>query len=183
MAECYETERLLLKVMKKADAEAVCNYYLKNRDFLKEWEPSRPDTFFTLEHQAELLGKEYGDIEAGRMLKLWILPKSDPKRVIGLVAFNNIVRGCFLSCHLGYKLDKDMLNRGYATEALEKGIGIIFNEYGLHRIEANIMPRNERSRKIVEKLGFCYEGLSRQYLKINGRWEDHEHWVLLNPNV
>ena len=76
------------------------------------------------------------------MLRLWIFKKGDMSRVIGTVAFNNIIRGAFLSCHLGYKLDKDEINKGYATEAIRKGIDIIFNYYGLHRIEANIMPRN-----------------------------------------
>ena len=88
-----------------------------------------------------------------------------------------------MSCHLGYKLDKDFINRGYMTEAAREGIEIIFNEYGLHRVEANIMPKNPRSVRVVQKLGFYNEGLARKYLKINGKWEDHVHWVLLNDRV
>ncbi len=59
----------------------------------------------------------------------------------------------------------------------------MFDEEGLHRIEANIMPKNSASMKVVKKLGFYDEGLAYQYLKINGTWEDHIHMVLLNPNV
>jgi ribosomal-protein-alanine N-acetyltransferase len=81
---------------------------------------------------------------------------------------------------MGYKLDKDELNKGYITEALRKGIDIMFNEYGLHRIEANIMPKNSRSLRVAEKLGFYNEGLALKYLKISGRWEDHIHMVLRN---
>jgi ribosomal-protein-alanine N-acetyltransferase len=81
---------------------------------------------------------------------------------------------------LGYKLDADEINKGYMTEALRKGIDIAFNEVGLHRIEANIMPKNKRSLRTVEKLGFYNEGLAYKYLKINGKWEDHIHMVLLN---
>ena len=88
-----------------------------------------------------------------------------------------------MSCHLGYKLDKDHINKGFMTEAVKKGIEIIFNEYRLHRIEANIMPHNRGSARVVEKLGFYNEGLARQYLKINNNWEDHIHWVLLNDKV
>jgi [ribosomal protein S5]-alanine N-acetyltransferase len=91
--------------------------------------------------------------------------------------------GAFLSCHLGYKLDKDEINKGYITEAIQKGIEVMFNEFGLHRIEANIMPKNKRSLRVVEKLGFYNEGLAYKYLKINDKWEDHIHMVLLNDNV
>ena len=88
-----------------------------------------------------------------------------------------------MSCHLGYKLDNDEINKGYMTEAVEKSIDIIFNEFKLHRIEANIMPRNISSLKVAEKLGFYNEGLAYKYLKINGKWEDHIHMVLLNEKV
>lgn len=88
------------------------------------------------------------------MLRLWIVKKNDDTKIIGSIAFDNIIRGAFLSCHLGYKLDKDEINKGYITEAIQKGIDIMFNEFGLDRIEANIMPKNKRSIRVVEKLGF-----------------------------
>jgi ribosomal-protein-alanine N-acetyltransferase len=112
-----------------------------------------------------------------------VVSSNDPDRIIGTVGFNNIVKGAFLSCHLGYKLDKDEINKGYITEAIQKGIDIVFNELGLHRIEANILPENKRSLRVVEKLGFYNEGLAYKYLKINGKWEDHIHMVLLNDRV
>lgn len=80
-------------------------------------------------------------------------------------------------------MDVDEINMGYITEAIQEGIDIMFHEYGLHRIEANIMPKNVRSFKVVEKLGFYNEGLAYKYLKINGKWEDHIHMVLLNDEV
>ncbi|EOD01178.1 Ribosomal-protein-S5p-alanine acetyltransferase [Caldisalinibacter kiritimatiensis] len=69
------------------------------------------------------------------------------------------------------------------TEALKMGIDIAFNELKLHRIEANIMPKNEASLRIVKKLGFYEEGVAKKYLKINGKWEDHIHMVLLNEDI
>jgi [ribosomal protein S5]-alanine N-acetyltransferase len=90
------------------------------------------------------------------------------------------MRGAFLSCFLGYKLDGQEINQGYMTEALKKGTEIMFQDFGLHRIEANIMPKNIRSLRVAEKAGFYNEGLSRKYLNINGKWEDHIHMVLLN---
>lgn len=181
----YETERLILRVLDKNSAGLLLDYYARNKDFLEEWELKRNDDFYTLEAQAAQLRSDYKDFEENRALRLWLFIKGDTEgnRTIGAIAFNNIVRGAFLSCFLGYKLDKAEINKGYITEALEKGIDIIFNEYNLHRIEANIMPKNARSLRVTEKLGFYSEGLAKSYLRINGKWEDHIHMVLLNKNL
>lgn len=183
MQKVYETERLILKVVDKSYAELVVDYYLRNKSFLEEWEPIKDEDFYTKQYQEEQLDKELSTIENNSSLRLWVFKKENENKVIGSIGFNNIVRGVFLSCHLGYKLDKDEINKGYMTEAIRKGIEIMFIEFGLHRIEANIMPRNKRSLRVVEKLGFYNEGLAYKYLKINGKWEDHIHMVLLNDKV
>ena len=180
MHPIYRTERLLLRPLDGSNADIALDYHLRNRSFLEEWEPIRSQEFYTLPFQRELLRRDSADMAAGNALRLWIFRQEEESRAIGCVAFSNIVRGAFLSCHLGYKLDQQQINQGYMTEAIHKGIGIMFGEYGLHRIEANIMPRNGRSLRVVEKLGFYNEGLARSYLKINGKWEDHIHMVLLN---
>lgn len=69
------------------------------------------------------------------------------------------------------------------TEAVEAVVNHAFHELRLHRIEANIMPRNQASLRVVQKLGFQNEGISRKYLQINGKWEDHIHMVLLNEEM
>ncbi|GAA0178263.1 GNAT family protein [Clostridium sediminicola] len=183
MQKIYETERLLLKILDQSYAELVLDYYLRNRIFLEEWESIKYEEFYTKKYQQEQLDKELSNIENNNSFRLWIFKKQDARRIIGSVVFNNIVRGSFLSCHLGYKLDKDEINKGYITETIQKGIDIMFNEFGLHRIEANIMPKNKRSLRIAKKLGFYNEGLAYKYLKINGKWEDHIHMVLLNDKV
>lgn len=183
LTKAYETDRLQLRMLAEEHADVVLEYYRRNAHFLDEWEPGRSDNFYTREYHAEVLKNERINMEAGRLVRLWLFKKGEPSRVIGNIGFNNIVRGAFLSCHLGYKLDGEEINKGYITEALRKGIEVMFSEYGLHRIEANIIPRNARSRRVVEKLGFYNEGLAYKYLKINGRWEDHIHMVLLNDNV
>lgn len=183
MQKVYETERLILKVLDRSHAELVLDYYLKNRSFLEEWEPVKSKEFYTKQHQEEQLGKELANIENNNSFRIWVFKKEDDSKIIGSVGFNNIVRGAFLSCHLGYKSDKDEINKGYITEAIKKGIEVMFNEFGLHRIEANIMPKNKRSLRVVEKLGFYNEGLAYKYLKINGKWEDHIHMVLLNDKA
>lgn len=179
----HETERLLLKALNESAAPMVLDYYKRNSEFLSEWEPIRDSSFYEEEYHKKQLQNDHINIESGSLLRLWIFKKDEPSKIIGTVAFNNIVRGAFLSCHLGYKLDKDEVNKGFAAEAIQKGIDIMFDEYKLHRIEANIMPKNKASLRVVEKLGFYNEGLAYKYLKIHGKWEDHIHMVLLNDNV
>lgn len=180
MQKVYETERLVLKLLDQSYAGLVVDYYLRNKPFLDEWEPLQNEEFYTKTYHEEQLNKELSNIENKSSFRLWVFKKEDESKIIGCVGFNNIVRGAFLSCHLGYKLDKDEINKGFISEAIQKGIDIMFNEFGLHRIEANIMPKNKRSLRVVEKLGFYNEGLAYKYLKINGKWEDHIHMVLLN---
>ncbi len=182
MDRTIETKRLILKTLRAQGAPLVLDYFLRNREFLEKWEPKRGEDFYTEAFQREELSREQAEMDAGRMLRLWIFRK-DEQRVIGSVNFGSIVRGAFLSCFLGYRLDKDEKDKGYMTEAIKAGIGLMFSEYGLHRIEANIMPRNKRSLRVVEKLGFYNEGYAKKYLRINGVWEDHIHMALLNEQL
>jgi [ribosomal protein S5]-alanine N-acetyltransferase len=179
------TDRLILKVIGPDFARQSLDYYARNRDFLAEWNPSPPPDFYTLPYHQERLRVERDLIAEGRMARFWLFKRTDAAfaTAIGNIAFNNIVRGAFQSCHLGYQLDECEINQGFMTEALQRAIDYAFDDLKLHRVEANVMPRNLRSRRVVEKLGFVEEGLARQYLKINGVWEDHIHYVLLNNNV
>ncbi|KXG08939.1 hypothetical protein AT864_02847 [Anoxybacillus sp. P3H1B] len=181
----YETDRLRLRELDDTFAETVLRYYEKNRDFLQKWEADRQEHFFTLEYQANRLRQDLELAKAGNLLKLWLFRKDagDEAPTIGCISFSHIIRGIFQSCILGYKLDQEEIKKGYITEALKKGIDIIFNEYRLHRIEAPIMPKNKASIRVVKKLGFECEGIAKKMLKVNGKWEDHIRWVLLNDQV
>ncbi|MDD2328708.1 MAG: GNAT family N-acetyltransferase [bacterium] len=183
MQKAYKTERLILRVIDTSYTELVIDYYERNKSFLEQWETVKTPEFYQKQYQKQQIVNDLVSIENLRSFRLWIFKKEDMNTIIGSVVFDNIVWGAFLSCHLGYKLDKDEINKGYMTEAIQKGIEIVFNEFGLHRIEANIMPRNKRSMRVVEKLGFYNEGLAHKYLRINGKWEDHIHMVLLNEKI
>lgn len=178
----WYTKRLCLAIIDESYAQVVLEYYERNKKFLSNWEPKRNEEFYTLEHHEKELRSSIERVKNRQELRLWIFKKSDEnlEHPIGTIGFSNIVYGCFLSCFLGYKLDCDEVNKGYMTEAIKKGIEIAFEDYGLHRIEANIIPRNEPSLAVVRKLAFIEEGLSPKYLKINGKWEDHIHMVLRN---
>ncbi|WP_261305808.1 GNAT family N-acetyltransferase [Paenibacillus andongensis] len=172
-----KTDRMSLVSLDRSSVDLVLDYVVRNRTFLEPWELERNEAYFTKDYQAEQLEQEAMKIEEGQLLKVWLLFE---ERIVGSIALNNIVRGAFQSCHLGYRMDGKLLNRGLMTEGLKAIIAYAFEEMNLHRIEANIMPRNAASLKVVEKLGFYEEGLALKYLKIHGVWEDHIHMVLRN---
>ena len=173
----YETDRLYLRILKPNYAREVLEYYKRNHNFLNEWEPKRPKDFYTLSYQKRQLSYEYNMFKDSKSVRLWIFKKEDNK-LIGNICFSNIIMGNFKSCFMGYKLDKDEINKGYMTEAIKEAVQIIFEDFGLHRIEVNVVPRNERSLKVMKKLDFEQEGYSKRYLEINGKWEDHVHFAV-----
>lgn len=180
----YETQRLILRTMASDEAHLSLAYYRRNRTLLGPYDPTRDENFYTEDHHRRLLEAEQKEMDALRMIRLWLFLKDEPTAdPIGNIAFTNIVRGAFLSTFLSYKSDLNHIRQGYMKEALSRGIQIIFNDYGLHRIEANIMPKNQASLQTVRSLGFTEEGIARKYLRINGIWEDHIHMVLLNDGL
>jgi [ribosomal protein S5]-alanine N-acetyltransferase len=178
--ETYYTERLVLRQLDEHSAVIVLDYFKRNRDFLTEWEAKRPDEFYTLEYQRESLVNDLAAYQAGSSLKLWMFKKEEPEKVIGCISFGAIVRGILQSCILGYKLDEAEVKKGYITEGIRKAIDVMFRVHNLHRIEAPIMPKNEASIGVVKKLGFTNEGISRKMIMVNGVWEDHIRWAVIN---
>lgn len=99
--------------------------------------------------------------------------------LIGMVNISEIVRGGFQSAYLGYCTFVPHHGQGLMREGLALVIQHGFRKMKLHRLEANIQPGNEASRQLVKRLGFRLEGFSPRYLKIGGRWRDHERWAIL----
>lgn len=180
MAITLETRSLILHSADVAFADRLLAYYQRNREFLEEFEPKRDDDYLSLAHQKAILEQNMQAEADKTAYRFYIFLRDDPQTIIGVVALTNVVRGCFLSCHLSYSLDQAHNNKGYMTQAIRAIAAYAFDILRLHRIEANIMPRNLPSRKVLEKCEFVEEGISKKYLKINGVWEDHIHMVLLN---
>ena len=99
--------------------------------------------------------------------------------LIGVVNIDSIVRGAFQSGYLGYYGFIPHVGLGLMREGLSQVVSRAFRELKLHRLEANIQPENERSIALVRGLGFRLEGFSPKYLKVCGRWRDHERWAIL----
>ena len=96
----------------------------------------------------------------------------------GVVNISEIVRGAFRSAYLGFYAFAPHAGRGHMRAGVALAIGRAFRTLGPHRAEANIQPENARSIALVTRLGFRREGLSSRYLKISGRWRDHERWAI-----
>jgi ribosomal-protein-alanine N-acetyltransferase len=179
------TERLALTTLGPEAAEPVAAYLRRNWSFFQPFMPGVAEEYFTEPFQRERLEREERQRSEQAAYRFWLFASGDARRehILGDVGLSNIVWGAFLSCHLGYKVAQAATNRGYTTEAVRAVVRYAFDELRLHRVEANIMPHNTPSRRVVEKLGFVNEGSSPQYLKIAGVWEEHIHYVLLNPDV
>jgi ribosomal-protein-alanine N-acetyltransferase len=177
-----ETDRLVIKTADTSFGVPLYRYLQKNIDFLQPWEPIRDSTYYFKDSIENRLLDQISAYENKKEINYYIF-KKEHEYIIGTIGFSGIILGPFMSCFLGYKLDKDEINKGYMTEALSNAIAEVFYDFDLHRIEANVMPSNNASISVLVKLGFVYEGESKKYLKINGRWENHCHYVLLNETV
>ena len=98
--------------------------------------------------------------------------------LVGVININEVVRGAFDSGYLGFYAFVPHAGRGLMQAGLGLVIENAFRDYGLHRLEANVQPENVRSEAVVRSLGFRLEGHSPRYLRIAGRWRDHDRWAL-----
>lgn len=98
--------------------------------------------------------------------------------IVGAINLSQIFRGGFQNAYLGYYIGARYAGQGYMTEALKLILSYAFRQLKLHRLEANIQPDNAASIALVKRAGFTREGFSRRYLKVCGRWRDHERWAI-----
>lgn len=175
------TDRLILNILHPSDADKVLSFYDRNKEHFEPWEPERDPNFYTLSYQRLTLSIENNLMTQSKILRYWVFLRDNPNEIIGSVNFYNIIRGSYCSCQLGYKFDKDYTGYGYAYESISYAIKVLLPEYQLHRIEANIMPSNTPSIKLIKKLGFSYEGLAKSSIHINHSWEDHARYAYINP--
>jgi ribosomal-protein-alanine N-acetyltransferase len=99
--------------------------------------------------------------------------------ILGFFNLSQITRGSMQSAFLGYAAGRQYAGQGYMSEGMQLVLHLAFAELGLHRLEANIQPGNRASIALASGAGFRREGFSPRYLKISGRWRDHERWALL----
>lgn len=163
--------------------EQVTDYYRRNRAFLEVFEPKRSEEFFSFDYQKEVLKREMQGFKEKTSAHFYLKEIEACKDIIGMIGLSSISYGSFCSAYLGYKLDKDFVNKGYMTMAVDMMVDYAFKKLKLHRIEANVMPKNKASLRVLEKCQFMNEGMSKYYLKVHGIWEDHIHMVRINYDM
>ncbi len=176
-----ETPRLVLRMLEPHEAELAVAFYRENKEHLEKTGPMWTKDFFDLDRWQLQLEVNLEEFRTDQSLKLFVFEKQT-NTIIGIVNFNNIVRRVAQYCNIGYSLAEDKQGFGYMEEALKYAIKYSFEVLNLHRVMANYMPRNVRSGKVLKKLGFTAEGFARDYLYINGAWEDHVLTSLTNDN-
>jgi len=175
-----ETERLALRVLRPSEAGTVADYLSRNRIFHAPFHQKQDNTYFTAAEQRDYLRSDLNKFLDDRQYSFWISYKECRERVIGRLSFTGVIRGALSSCLVGYHLDKDEVGKGLMQEALEAGCRFMFSEQQLHRIQADIMPTNFRSQATAFRCGFRRQGLNEKYMCINGIWQDHYIYALLN---
>jgi ribosomal-protein-alanine N-acetyltransferase len=138
--------------------------------------PSTPSRFAT--YVRRFSGPRSRDSRHATHVGLLVCRRED-NAPVGVFNFSEIVRGAFQSAYLGYYGFAEHAGQGYMSEGLALVLRIGFGTLRLHRIEVNVQPANAPSISLVRRGGFTREGYSRRYVKIAGRWRDHERWALL----
>ncbi len=177
-----ETARVVMRLGQDADAPGLLAFFVRNRDYHRPWEPRANPEFFTLQAQRMLLLRRRSEYVEGRSACLLMFDRSaGDKPVIGRINFSENGRGPLQGCFLGYAVDREYEGKGYMAEALRAAIPWAFGDLGLHRIQASYRPENDRSGRLLERLGFEREGYARDLLFIDGAWRDHVVTALSAP--
>src|SRR5690242_7153213 len=111
--------------------------------------------------------------------KTFLICSVDTGEIVGQLSLSQIFYRGFQNAYLGYHLFGGFTGRGYMTEAVSMALRYAFEELKLHRVEANVQPGNLPSIAVLKRNGFTKEGFSPRYLKISGRWRDHERWAII----
>ncbi|MDO9410498.1 GNAT family N-acetyltransferase [Patulibacter sp.] len=109
----------------------------------------------------------------------FLVVRGEDDALVGRVTLSQIFRGDFQNAYVGYEAFAGHERRGHLTEGVGLALDHAFGALGLHRVEANVQPGNVPSLALVRRLGFRREGLSRNYLRVDGLWRDHERWAIL----
>lgn len=161
-------------------AQRLFEYLHTNRERFAGTGPKRAAPF-SIDFAVQSIEAALQDHAQGTGVHFLVFEPARVDAIIGNISLTNIVRGVFLACHLGYRIDAAHEGKGFMGEAVACALRYAFNELALHRVMANYMPTNARSGALLRRLGFSVEGHARDYLFLNGVWQDHVLTSLLAP--
>ncbi len=163
-------QHVYLRAPTRADQAEFVSLMRASRSFHRPWAtaPTDDDRF-----SAYLADARRPDFEA------MLVCRFEDQAIVGFFNLSQITRGYLQSAYLGYAVGKPFAHQGYMRAGIELVLRHAFTTLRLHRVEANIQPDNRPSISLANGAGFRREGFSPRYLKIGGRWRDHERWAIL----
>ena len=171
--------RVMLRPLVASDFAAWRAVRLGNAAWLEQWEPKKnqhaPDPINDHDAFAMRCSARQRERQLGNGYGFGIFVDGD---FVGEINLNSVQRGAFQSGYVGYWIAQSAAGNGYVPESVVTVARFAFEELYLHRLQVSIVPRNARSRRVVEKLGLRCEGVAERYLEINGTWEDHARYAI-----
>lgn len=186
LGSSFETATLVrgdgvyLRPAEMRDFEDWANLRERSRNFLVAWEPVWPADDLTraaFRRRLRLHAEEMSRDEAYPFLVF-----REDETLVGGLTIGQIRRGVAQTATLGYWMGEPFAGRGYMSRAVRAAAGFVFSMLRLHRLEAACLPQNDASMRLLESVGFKREGYARAYLRINGRWQDHVLYALLESD-
>ena len=170
LLEDHEGARVFLRPPGPGDQEEFVSLMHASRSFHRPWATAPTD--------AERFAAYLSDSQRPDFEAMLVCRRSD-LAIMGFFNLSQIVRRSLQSAYLGYAVGKPYAGQGYMREGIQLVLRHAFLDLRLHRVEANIQPDNRASIGLASGAGFRREGFSPRYLKIAGRWRDHERWAIL----
>jgi ribosomal-protein-alanine N-acetyltransferase len=177
-----ERGRVYLRYPVMRDWRAWSALRAESQAFLTPWEPTWSHDALSRGAFRRRLRMYKSEMRQGVTYSFLIFRAADDV-LLGGITLSNLRRGVAQTATLGYWIGLPHARQGYMSEALLAVLEFAFQRLGLHRVEAACLPTNEASRRLLLKSGFREEGYARQYLRINGRWQDHQLFAVLRGDV
>jgi ribosomal-protein-alanine N-acetyltransferase len=170
---------ITIRPIKPRDAKALEMELMRNRAWLRQWEATAPQQFNSFDVRAGIRNlRAHAKVGSGLPYAIEL-----GGEFVGQLNVSGIVYGSLSSAQLGYWVAERVAGRGVTPTAVALATDYCFDKLRLHRMEIAIRPENASSLRVVEKLGFRYEGLRRRYIHINGDWRDHFCFALVQEEV
>ena len=168
-----------IRLVRARDARVLQNELLSNRAWLRPWEATSPDGPVSFDMRAGIrrLLQQYRDGSGVPLVMEYA------GEVTGQLNVWGIARGSLASATIGYWVSERFAGRGITTTSVALATDVCFDEMRLHRMEICIRPENKPSLRVVQKLGFRYEGMRKNYIHIDGDWRDHYAFALTADEV
>lgn len=168
-----------IRLIRNRDARVLQQQLIDNRSWLRPWEATSPDgpVSFDMRLGIRRLLQQYRDGLGVPFVMAW------DDEVAGQLNVWGVSRGSLASATIGYWVAEEFAGRNITTVSVAMATDVCFTELNLHRVEICIRPKNHASLRVVEKLGFRYEGLRRRYIHIDGDWRDHYAFALVREEI